>query len=71
MGVIVKETIETPYGTSVTDPFASFADNRLRVEKTRILDINGGGEIKYQIMCELSFWANLDCRQNGKSCIKK
>lgn len=71
MGIIRSDTIDTPYGSSITDFYMAIADQAVEMRKER--EMGPDGEVSGPIFV-LNFsamvWISQDARTSGKSAVK-
>ncbi len=71
MGIIRSDTIDTPYGSSITDFYMAIADQSVEMRKERQWGIDGElASTVFALNFSAMVWISQDARTSGKSAVK-
>ena len=71
MGIIRSDTIDTPYGSSITDFYMAIADQSVEMRKQK--EVGPDGEVSdpvFNLHFSAMVWISQDARTSGKSAVK-
>jgi hypothetical protein len=71
MGIIRSDTIDTPYGSSITNFYVAIADQPVEMRKEREMDPEGEmSDPVFALHFSAMAWISQDARTSGKAAVK-